>query len=208
MPEPLKIVSAMYGAVGSDKDLKDVTSKIRDLVSSDGSGISIIVSPETIKITDPAPQSQKQLIVKYKFGEKGDPKKIITLDGATLSLYASSLPPTSGVGNTAAFYAMIWKNVMFAAGMFGFVLSIAFAYSLAANGGYGSWILFVGIAFMMPYMGVGGLVFVVLLHTAITGKFVAFEPTMFQRGVTAVRSAFSNLRSRVANVIPPLPRRA
>ena len=198
----------MYGAVGSDKDLKDVTSKIRDLVSSDGSGISIIVSPETIKITDPAPQSQKQLIVKYKFGEKGDPKKIITLDGATLSLYASSLPPTSGVGNTAAFYAMIWKNVMFAAGMFGFVLSIAFAYSLAANGGYGSWILFVGIAFMMPYMGVGGLVFVVLLHTAITGKFVAFEPTMFQRGVTAVRSAFSNLRSRVANVIPPLPRRA
>ena len=198
----------MYGAVGSDKDLKDVTSKIRDLVSSDGSGISIIVSPETIKITDPAPQSQKQLIVKYKFGEKGDPKKIITLDGATLSLYASSLPPTSGVGNTAAFYAMIWKNVMFAAGMFGFVLSIAFAYSLAANGGYGSWILFVGIAFMMPYMGVGGLVFVVLLHTAITGKFVAFEPTMFQRGVTAVRSAFSNLRSRVANVIPPIPRRA
>lgn len=207
MPEPLKIVSAMYGAVGSDRDLKDVTSNIRALVSSDSSGISIIVSPETIKIPDPAPQSQKQLIVKYKFGEKGDPKKIITLDGATLSLYASSLPPTSGVGNTAAFYAMIWKNVMFAAGMFGFVLSIAFAYSLGANG-YGSWILFVGIAFMMPYMGLGGIVFVVLLHTAITGKFVAFEPTMFQRGMTAVRSAFSNLRSRVANVIPPIPRKA
>ena len=206
MPEPLKIVSASYGAVGSDKYLKDVTKNIRDLVSSDGSGISIIVSPENIKITDPAPQSQKHLIVKYKFGEKGDPKKVKTLDGATLSLYASKLPPTSGAGHTAEFYAMIWKNVMSAGAMFAFVLSLAFAYSLGANG-YGSWILFVLIAFMIPYVGIGWIVVVVLIHTAIIGKFVAFEPTMFQRGMTAVRSAFSNLRSRVANVIPPIPRR-
>ena len=91
--------------------------------------------------------------------------------------------------------------------MFAFVLSLAFAYSLGANG-YGSWILFVLIAFMIPYVGIGWIVVVVLIHTAIIGKFVAFEPTMFQRGMTAVRSAFSNLRSRVANVIPPLPRRA
>lgn len=198
MPDSLIIVSATYGAVGSDKDLTDVTKKIRDLVSKDGSGISLIVSPENIKVKDPAPQSPKQLIAKYKFGEKGDVKTDKTLDGVTWAVYVPKLVPTSGAGHTAAMYAMLWKNVVFAAGMFAFVLSIAFAYSLGANG-YGSWILFVAIAFMLPYMGVGGLVFVVLLHTAITGKFVAFQsPTVFQRGVSAVRSALSNvLRPKV-----------
>jgi hypothetical protein len=202
MPEPLIIVSATYGAVGSDKDLKDVTKKIRDLVSKDGSGISLIVSPENIKIKDPAPQSQKHLIAKYKFGEKGDVKTDKTLDGVTWAVYVPKLVPTSGAGQTAAMYAMLWKNIVAAAGMFAFVLSIAFAYSLGING-YGSWILFVAIAFMLPYMGVGGLVFVVLLHTAIVGKFVAFEPGVLQQGVSAVKSVFNNARSRVASVLPP-----
>lgn len=203
MPESLIIVSATYGAVGSDKDLKNVKRKIQNLVSKDGSGISLIVSPDNIGVPDPAPQSQKQLIVKYKFGETGDVKTDKTLDGVTWAVYVPKLVPTSGVGHTAAFYAMIWKNVVFGAGMFAFVLSIAFAYSLGANG-YGSWILFVLIAFMMPYMGIGGLVLVVLLHTAITGKFVAFQPpTMFQRGISAVKSAFSNARSGIANVLRP-----
>jgi len=192
MPDSLIIVNATYGAVGSDKDLKDVTNKIRNLVSKDGSGISLIVSPENIKVKDPAPQSPKHLIVKYKFGEKGDVKTDKTLDGVTWAVYVPKLVPTSGAGHTVALYAMLWKNVIAAAGMFAFVLSIAFAYSLGANG-YGSWILFVAIAFMLPYMGIGGLVFIVLLHTAITGKFVAFQPTMFQRGVSAVRSALSNV---------------
>jgi len=203
MPESLIIVSATYGAVGSDKDLKDVTKKIRNLVSKDGSGVSLIVSPENIKTKDPAPQSQKQLIVKYKFGETGDVKTDKTLDGVTWAVYVPKLVPTSGVGHTVAYYAMLCKNVFFGAGMFAFVLSIAFAYSLGTNG-YGSWILFVLIAFMMPYMGIGGLVFVVLLHTAITGKFVAFQaPTMFRGSVSAVKSAFSNARSSVANVVRP-----
>jgi hypothetical protein len=100
-------------------------------------------------------------------------------------------------------YAMLWKNIVAAAGMFAFVLSIAFAYSLGANGYYGSWILFVVIAFMVPYMGIGGLAFVVLIHTAITGKFVAFEPGAIQKGVSAVKSVFNNARSRVASVLPP-----
>ena len=203
MPESLIIVSATYGAVGSDKDLKDVTKKIRDLVAKDGSGISVIVSPENIKIKDPAPQSKKQLIAKYKFGENGEIKTDRTQDGVTWAVYVPKIVPTSGAGHTAAMYAMIWKNITAAAGIFAFVLSIAFAYSLGANGYYGSWILFVGIAFMLPYMGIGGLVIVVLLHTAITGKFVAFESGVLQQGVTAVKSAFSNARSTVANVLRP-----
>jgi hypothetical protein len=202
MPEPLKIVNAVYGAVGSDKDLKNVTKKIRDLVSKDGSGISLIVSPENIGIDDPAPQSPKQLTVKYKFGEKGDVKTDKVADGVTWAVYAPGLTPTSGTGHTIAMYAMLWKNIASAIGIFAFVLSIAFAYSLG-TGGYGSWILFVVIAFMMPYMGVIGLVVVVFLHTAITGKFVAFEPATFQQGVSAVKSVFNNARSRVSNVLRP-----
>lgn len=202
MPEPLIIVSATYGAWGSDKDLKDVTKKIRDLAAKDGSGISLIVSPENIKIKDPAPQSKKQLIAKYKFGEKGEVKTDKVLDGVTWAVYTPKVVPTSGAGHTAAMYAMLWKNIVAAAGIFAFVLSIAFAFSLGTSG-YGSWILFVLIAFMMPYMGIGGLVVVVLLHTAITGKFVAFEPATFQQGVSAVKSVFNNARSRVSNVLRP-----
>ena len=187
----LEILAANYGAQGSDKDMVDVTDKIKAKVWPSGEGISIMVSPTSIGVADPSPQSQKVLVVRYRING-GTETAVKTPDAATFAVTVPGTSPTSSLGHAGSLYGMLWTNALAAAGIFVLVMSAAFAYRLGSDGGYGSWILFVAIALMMPYIGISGIVLVVLIHTAVSGKFVAFGTPTMMGGIA--RAAHARLR--------------
>jgi len=173
----IQIISAKYGAQGGNQDMVDVTENIKSKIGASGEFLNMRVSPASIGVTDPSPNSPKTLIVTYTLNGGTENTKTV-LDGATLSIEVPGNSPKSGIGHAASAYAVLWTSVWGAGCVFVLVMTTAFAYQLGING-YSSWILLVIVALMMPYIGISGIVMVVLIHTAITGEFVAFKPVSF-----------------------------
>ena len=198
----LEILEARYGAVGSDKDMVDVTDNVKKAVWPSGEGVSIMVSPSNLGVKDPAPQSQKFLKVRYRING-GTEVKTDTPDAATFSVTVPGTSPMSSLGYTASTYGVLLSSAWSAALVFILVVATGFAYQLGLAG-YASWIFLVALTLMFPYVGIAAIVVFVMVHTAINGKFVAFQqPSMLQRGLASVKSAFSNARSGIANLLRP-----
>jgi len=182
----LEILAAHYGAVGAEKDMVDVTELVKAKVWPSKEGISLMVSPSNIGVKDPAPQSKKVLNVKYVI-DGGTETMVSTPDSATFAVTVPNTTPTSSLGKVGNLYGLLWNSILVAGGVFILAISTTFAYQLGLDG-YASWILLVLVAFMLPYVGIGGIVLIVFIHAAFSRSFVAFKPpSMFQNSVSAVK---------------------
>ena len=203
----LEILEARYGDASTDGNMVDVLDKITAKVWPDKSGISVQVSPSSIGVPDPAPSKTKTLIVRYMINGGGE-TSVQTPDSATLLVQVPGTTPKSGLGEAASVYGTLWTSVYGAGCVFVLVMTTAFAFQLGWNG-YASWILLVIVALMLPYVGIIGIVLVVIIHTAINGEFVAFKPVSFaSRAASFARQglgAMANIgrRARVAMMNTP-----
>jgi hypothetical protein len=161
----IQILSAFYGADGNDKDLKDVTDKVKKKISTDKQSISFNVSSSQIGVEDPAPGNPKVLVVKYTINgiETSDRIK----DGDSFNAKVPEPAPYTSVGFLTAFYAALWKNLAGATAMFLNVLGASFAYELGRYFGNGiAWVL---VHFLFPYAAYWMIPIIVVLGRAISG---------------------------------------
>jgi hypothetical protein len=161
----IEILSASYGADGNDKDLKDVTDKVKKKLSSDRQSISFNVSSSQIGVEDPAPGNPKVLVVKYSINGVETLDRI--KDGDSLNAKVPEPAPYTSVGFLAAFYAALWKNLAGATAMFLNVLGASFAYELGRYFGMGiAWVL---LHLLFPYAAYWMIPVIVILARAISG---------------------------------------
>lgn len=142
-----EIISAFYGPVGSTKDKVNVTEKVRERISSDKKGISMIVSPSSIGVEDKTPATPKELDVRYSIN--GEQRSETLRDGSTLNAKVPEAAPTSTTGKAASLYGTLWSQFISALFIFLAVFSIGLAFNL---GSY-LWnpIVWTVIALVVPY---------------------------------------------------------
>jgi len=162
----LEILDSHYGAAGSDKDMVDVTDLIRGKIWPSKEGISVLVSPSSIGISDPAPQSPKVLVVRYRI-DGGAETKVSTPDAATFAVTVPGTAPKSTIGFAAELYLTSWNSILSAGLLFITVLSIVYVYRLGAAG-YGITLFLLALAVLAPVWGFFTIILVVMIHSAIS----------------------------------------
>jgi hypothetical protein len=164
----LEILDARYGAVGSDKDKKDVTSNVRAKISSDKQSVSFTVSFTNLAITDPAVGNPKEMKVRYAIN--GAERSETILDGNTFAVQVPQEPPKTLSGLTALLYLAIWQNMLSAVSLFIMVFGGSVAYSLGWY--FGNGIVWGIVSILFPYASFWLIpVFVILAR--------AFSPVNF-----------------------------
>lgn len=143
----LEVLDARYGANGSDKDMKDVTSQVRNKISSDKSSIAFTVSPTNIGLPDPAPGNPKVLNVRYSINGQETSEAI--LDGNTFAVSVPSAPWTGPFDILLTIQGLIWKNATSGILTFLYVASIALGYELGFL--IGGSLLWAIISVLFPY---------------------------------------------------------
>jgi hypothetical protein len=143
----LEILSAFYGPIGNTKQKADVTAQVRQRVSSDKQGISLLVSPNGIGVTDKSPGTPKELTVRYSIN--GQEMTETFRDGNTFSAKVPEPAPQSTTGNALSLYGMVWSQAFSALFVFLAALSVGMAFNL------GSYVLnpivWVVVAIILPY---------------------------------------------------------
>lgn len=142
-----EILSAFYGPVGSTKGKVNVTEQVRQRISSDKKGISMLVSPSSIGVKDASPGTPKELDVRYSIN--GEERSETLRDGSTLTAKVPEAPPQSATGEAFSLYGTIWSQAFSALFVFLAVFSIGLAFNL------GSYVLnpivWVVVALVVPY---------------------------------------------------------
>lgn len=143
----IEILDARYGPDGSEKDLKDVTEKVRSRISSDGTSVAFNVSPSNLGLIDPSPGNPKILAVRYSVNGQETSERI--LDGNTLAVSLPIDPIEGPFGLLATLHGLLWKNALTALITFLYVASISLGYELGSLiGGGGAWAI---IPILFPY---------------------------------------------------------
>ena len=161
----LEILDARYGAVGSNADMKDVTEKVKNKISSDKQTISFVVSSTNLGIEDPSVGNPKEMKVKYAMN--GDQRSEVIRDGNTFALKLPQTGPTTPIGYAMTFYGIIFKNVLTAVMIFLNVFGIAMAYNLGWYFGVG--IVWALISIIFPYASFWMIPVIVILARAFSG---------------------------------------
>ena len=143
----LEITSARYGAVGVEKDKKDITANVKRLVSSDKRSISVVVGPSALQVDDPSPGNPKELSVHYSVD--GDEHTDTIRDGFTFSAAVPEKLPQSWASFTAGLYGAVWKNMWGAFVLFAAIFSIGLAFGLGSY--LGNPIVWLLVALLFPY---------------------------------------------------------
>lgn len=162
----LEILSAFYGPVGSTKEQVDVTSMIKDRMSTDRMSISLLVSPDSIGMPDKSPGTPKELIVRYSVD--GEEKTETFRDGSTFAVKVPEPPPKSVTGKALSFYGAIWSQLFSALFVFLATVSVALAFNLG-------WyvlnpIFWVIVSILVPYGSFWAIPIVIILMRMFTSQ--------------------------------------
>ena len=154
-----EIISAFYGPVGSTKDKVNVAENVRQRISSDKKGISMIVSPSSIGVKDPLPGNPKELDVRYSIN--GEQRSETLRDGSTFNAKVPEGGPKSATGQAISLYGIMWSQAVSALFVFLAVFSIGLAFNLG-------WyvlnpIIWVVIAIVVPYASFWAIPVVLIL---------------------------------------------
>ena len=160
----LEILDARYGAVGSDKDKKDVTNTVKSKISADKLTLSILVSPTNLSIPDPSPGSQKEMNIRYAIN--GTEYSEIKKDGDTFMAQVPQPAPKTLSGFTALLYLAIWQNMLSAVSLFIMVFGGSVAYSLGWY--FGNGIVWVIVSVLFPYASFWLIPFIVIFARAFS----------------------------------------
>ena len=161
----LEILSAKYGAVGSDKDMKDVLQKVIEKISADKVAISFLVSSTELGLADdPAPGSQKELVVKYALNGQENTEHV--KDGSTFSAKVPETPKLTYAGFIASLYGSIWSNMAGAVILFIQVFSVGLAYGLGTY--FGNGIVWAIVSVLFPYASFWIIAASVMVRRAIS----------------------------------------
>jgi hypothetical protein len=161
-----EIISAFYGPVGSTKDKADVTEKIREKISTDKQGISMIVSPSSIGVKDKSPTNPNELDVRYSINGEERSEKI--RDGSTFKAKVPEPAPQTAMGQAMSLYGTIWSQAISALFVFLAVFSIGLAFNL---GFYVlNPILWVVIAIVVPYASFWAIPVILILMRIFTSQ--------------------------------------
>mgnify|MGYP006898275000 CR=1 FL=1 len=143
----LEVLSAFYGPIGNTKQKTDVTAQVRQRISADKQGISLLVSPSGIGVTDKNPGTPKELTVRYSIN--GQEMTETFRDGNTFSANVPGPAPKSITRQALSLYGMVWSQAFSALFVFLAALSVGMAFNL------GSYVLnpivWVVVAIILPY---------------------------------------------------------
>lgn len=154
-----EVISAFYGPVGSTKGKIDVTEKVRQRISADKKGISMLVSSSSIGVEDKSPGDPKELDVRYSIN--GEERSETLRDGSTFNAKVPEAAPQSTTGQAVSLYGTIWSQAISALFVFLAVFSIGLAFNL------GSYVLnpivWVVVAIVLPYASFWAIPVVLIL---------------------------------------------
>jgi len=161
----LEILSAKYGAVGSEKDMKDVLPQVIQKISADKISISFIVSSTELGLAeDPAPGSPKELVVKYALNGKENTEHV--KDGNTFAAKVAEEPKLTYTGFTVSLYASIWQNLAGSIVLFFQVFSVGLAYGLGSY--FGNGIVWAIVSVLFPYAAFWLIAAIVIIKRALS----------------------------------------
>jgi len=161
----LEILSAKYGAVGSERDMKDVLPKVIEKISSDKMAISFLVSFTELGLADdPAPGSPKELVVKYALNGQENTEHV--KDGNTFSAKVAEPAQLTYAGFIASLYSSIWSNIAGAVVLFLQVFSVGLAYSLGSY--FGNGIVWAIVSVLFPYASFWLIAAIVIIRRALS----------------------------------------